>query len=75
MIGISGTSKTGDLHYYYTCQKKRAEKACSKANVRRDVIEEAVARAIKDYALQDHVIAWIADSTVAYNRCQEEQVG
>lgn len=73
MVGISGTSKTGDLHYYYTCQKKRVEKACSKANVRRDAIEEAVARAIKEYALQDDVIAWIADSTVAYNRRQEEQ--
>lgn len=73
MVGISGTSKTGDLHYYYTCQKKRVEKACSKANVRRDAIEEAVARAIKEYALQDDVIEWIADSTVAYNRRQEEQ--
>lgn len=73
MVGISGTSKTGELHYYYICQKKRAEKACDKANVRRDAIEEAVARAIKEYALQDNVIAWIADSTVAYNRRQEEQ--
>ena len=73
MVGISGTSKTGDLHYYYSCQKRRTEKTCSKANVRRDAIEEAVARAIKEYALQDDVIEWIADSTVAYNRRQEEQ--
>lgn len=72
MVGISGTSKTGALHYYYTCQKKRTEKACGKANVRRDEIESAVAQAIRDYALQDDVIEWIADSTVAYNKRQEE---
>lgn len=73
MVGISGTSKTGDKHYYYACQKKRTEHACDKANVRRDAIEEQVARAIREYALKDDVIAWIADSTIAYNRRQEEQ--
>lgn len=72
MTGISGTSKTGALHYYYTCQKKRVEHACDKINVRRDEIEETVARAIRDYALQDDVIEWIADSTVEYNRRHEE---
>ena len=72
MVGISGTSKTGDKHYYYICQKKRMEKACQKENVRRDVIELAVARAIREYALQDEVISWIADCTVEHNRKQEE---
>lgn len=72
MVGISGTSKTGALHYYYTCQKKRTEKTCDKANVRRNEIERTVAQAIRDYALQDDVIEWIADSTVAYNKRQEE---
>lgn len=73
MTGISGTSKTGDKHYYYVCQKRRTEKTCDKKNIRRDAIEEAVARAIREYALQDDVIAWIADSTVAYSQRQEEQ--
>ena len=72
MTGISGTSKTGAMHYYYICQKRRNEKACDKANVRRDKIELAVATAIRDYVLQDEVIEWIADSTVAYNKRQEE---
>lgn len=72
MVGISGTSKTGALHYYYTCQKKRLEKACDKSNIRRETIERTVAQAIRDYALQDEVIEWIADSTVAYNKRQEE---
>ncbi len=73
MVGISGTSKTGAMHYYYTCQGRRLNKTCDKANVRRDTIEEAVAKAIRDYILQDNVIQWIADSTVAYNKRAEEQ--
>ena len=73
MVGLSGTSRTGDKHFYYACQQKRIEKTCNKRNVRRDDLETAVARAIQNYALQDDVIAWIADSTLAYNRRQEEQ--
>lgn len=72
MTGLSGTSKTGAMHHYYICQKRRTEKACDKENVRRDKIELAVATAIRDYVLQDEVIEWIADSTVAYNKRQEE---
>ena len=73
MIGMSGTSHTSEKHYYYTCQKKRVNKACCKKNIQRDAIEEAVARAIKQYALQNNVIEWIADSTVEYFRKKEEE--
>lgn len=47
------------------------EKSCDKRNVRRDVIEEAVARAIQGYALRPDIIEWIADSTVEYAKKQE----
>ena len=70
---MSGTSHTSEKHYYYACQKKRTEKTCDKKNVQRDAIEEVVARAIKQYALQDDVIEWIADSTVEYFRKKEEE--
>lgn len=73
MTGYSGTGKSGNLHYYYVCQKRRLEKACDKKNVRRDDIELQVAQAIKDYALQDNVIEWIADQTVAYNERKEAE--
>lgn len=73
MVGMSGTSHTSEKHFYYACQKKRTEKACDKKNVQRDAIEEAVARAIKQYALQDDVIKWIADSTVEYFRKKEKE--
>ena len=73
MVGISGTGRSGKLHYYYVCQKHRTEKTCDKKNVRRDEIELQVAQAIKDYALKDDVIEWIADSTVAYNERKEAE--
>lgn len=73
MIGISGTGRTGKLHYYYVCQKKRSEKTCDKKNVRRDEVEYQIAKAIFDNALQDHVIEWIADSTIAYNDRKEAE--
>lgn len=73
MVGISGTGKSGAKHHYYACQNKRLRKNCDKENVRRDALEEAVTRAICEYALQDDVIEWIADSTVAYNKKMEEQ--
>lgn len=72
MTGYSGTSKSGTLHHYYVCQKKRTEHTCKKDNVRRDDIEIAVAKAIRDYALQPDIIEWIADMTVENNKKQEE---
>ena len=64
MTGISGTGRAGKLHFYYVCQKRRTEKTCHKKNVRRDVIELKIAKAIRDYALKDDIIEWIADSCV-----------
>lgn len=73
MIGVSGTSKTGQLHYYYICQKKRTEKTCDKTTVQREWAEKAIAAAIKDYILQDDVITWIADITIDYARSQKKK--
>lgn len=61
MVGICGTSKTGDKHYYYICQKKRLDKACKKKNVRRDWIEQKIAEAVKENIMQDEVVQWLVD--------------
>jgi len=41
MTGISGTSKTGAIHNYYTCNGRK-RKRCSKKNVTKDYIEDLV---------------------------------
>ena len=66
MVGISGTGKHGELHYYYVCQKRRLDHACKKANVSRDWLEREVVRATLDHVLQPQVIQWVADAVMAF---------
>lgn len=66
MIGFSGTGKSGELHYYYGCQKRRRERACKKANVPREWIERVVVKAALDYVLRPDVMEWIADAVMEY---------
>ena len=73
MIGISGTSRNGALYHYYTCQKRRERNSCRQANVRRDSIENTVAKAIHTYILRDDVVEWLADSAINFARSYREK--
>lgn len=43
MVGISGTSKTGDTHYYYSClSRTRRKMKCSKKPIQKQFIEDLV---------------------------------
>ena len=64
MVGISGTSRTGAKHFYYTCNDRRTSGNCKKENVKKDYIERAVAELTQRFILQDEVIEWIADSAM-----------
>ncbi len=75
MVGKSGTGKMGKLYFYYTCKNREDTKSCDKENVRRDEIEDYVANAIKEYALTDDVIDWIADGIVAWSEKTEREAG
>ena len=66
MVGISGTGKHGELHYYYVCNDRRTGGSCKKQNVRRDWIERKVAELTKTIVLQDDVIEWIADNAMEF---------
>ncbi len=70
MVGISGTGRHGEIHYYYSCNGKRLKKGpkCTKANIQRDFIEEAIASAVREYILQDDVMEWIADAVDDYQQ-------
>ena len=74
MIGKSGTGKAGKLYAYYACKKQVQEKACDKKKVNRDRIERQVAVALKEYALQDGMIEWLADKSIEYQRKHAEPV-
>ena len=70
MVGISGTSKSAAMHYYYACKGHRTDKICDMRSIRRDSIEREVAQAIRDHILNDDTIAQLADYCV---RVDEER--
>lgn len=74
MIGRSGTSQTGRLYAYYVCKKQNQDKTCNKEKVGRDRLEYLVAKALRDYALQDGLIEWLADKSIEYQQKHEEPV-
>lgn len=71
MVGISGTGRHGELHYYYSCQKRRLEHSCQKENVRRDWIERTIVEAAINHVLKPEVMEWIADAVMAYQERQK----
>lgn len=68
MIGISGTGKSGNLHYYYTCKDRFHSHGCNKKNVRRDMIELAITKELKTTMLSDSAIEILADVAIAYQK-------
>lgn len=54
MVGVAGTSHTGDRHYYYACNSHRARR-CKKKNVRLDAIEAAVLASALDVLTPENI--------------------
>ena len=66
MTGISGVGRHGDRCFYYSCVRKKNEHACDKKNVRRDPVELAVTIWLQQMLMNNELIEWMADQTVAY---------
>ena len=67
MVGSSGTSKSGKIHYYYGCKNAVGkDKSCSKKKVQRDLIEELVAAHVYTIISQPETAARIADDLIKY---------
>lgn len=62
MIGDSGTGKSGQKYYYYSCSKKKHKgaKACTKGNERKEDLENFVVNYICENVLTDENIKAIA---------------
>ena len=74
MVGVSGTGKMGKLYAYYVCKAVRTKEgpACSKKPIARDLIEEAVARKIREILSRDDVAEKLADMTLEYINSEHE---
>lgn len=65
MVGESGKSKTGKMHYYYKCLSAKRKRGCSKKAVKKDWIENLVVSFTMEHVLSDHIIGRIAQALVA----------
>ena len=72
MVGTAGTSKTGEMYYYYRCNNQAVSKTCTKRPVRKEWIETLVVSALHEYVFRPDVIDWIADMVMKYKRVAEE---
>ena len=65
MVGESGKSHTGAMHYYYKCGNAKRKKGCDKKAVKKDWIERAVVRLTMERVLNDEKINKIIDALLA----------
>lgn len=54
MVGISGTSRNGKVHNYYSCNNSRRKK-CHKQNVTKDYIENIVIEKARNILTDEHI--------------------
>ena len=67
MVGLSGTSKSSNLHFYYTCKGRRSSSTlCDKNNIPRDYLERYIAESLRDTMLNPTAIEALADAAVEY---------
>ena len=65
MVGESGTSKTGDIHYYYTClSKRRGKSECGCKAIKKQVLEDYVINATVAMLRRNSIITNIAETIV-----------
>ena len=65
MVGESGKSHTGVMHYYYKCGNAKRKKGCDKKAVKKDWIERAVVRLTIERVLNEEKINRIIDALLA----------
>ena len=71
MVGDSGTSRTGAIHYYYSCAKKKKRQGCSKKTVKKDWIEQLITDITINQVLTDENIEFLSQK--AYEIYEKER--
>lgn len=64
LVGESGKSKTGAIHNYYACAKKKKHHTCDKKNERKQPLEFYIVERTVNYMLTPERIEIIADALV-----------
>lgn len=67
MVGLSGTSRSGDLHYYYTCKNHR-DGECPKANIKREYLEQVVVDMTRTCINDAELIDWLVKGYLDFKK-------
>ncbi len=69
MVGESGTSKTGAIHYYYSCLSKRRKRArCDAKPVRKQYLEDMVLQTVWQVLTDAGIVRTIAETLLALHQ-------
>ena len=62
MVGVSGTSHTGEKHSYYSCLGRKNHRTCKMRNNRKEYLEDIVINTTIQEILKDDVIEVLTDA-------------
>ncbi len=69
MVGESGTSKTGAIHYYYSCLSKRRKRAkCNLKSVQKQYLEDTVLQTVWQILTDAGIVRTIAETLLALHK-------
>ena len=74
MVGESGTSHTGDKHYYYKCAGAKRKLGCKKKSAKKDFIERAAVVLTVNRVLKDEEIDRIADGILTLQASEDTTI-
>lgn len=74
MQGMSGTSKTGVKHYYYSCANQRRHK-CKKKSIKKTLMEWLVVQILKEVLNNSENLAALAVDASAYHEKYYKDTG
>lgn len=69
MIGVSGTSRNGDLHYYYACRNR---KQCPKHNIQREYLEQLVVDMTRACISNAELVDWLVKGYIEVKKQARE---
>ena len=72
--GVSGTSRSGGLYYYYSCKNHRKH-ACKLKNQRKELMEKIVLYILDDLINDPALRIMIAEKCYAYHQAQNDDNG
>jgi len=73
MTGDSGTSATGQVYMYYTCNKRKYEKACKKERAPKDWIERYVVEELARLVNSEGFVDMVAGKVVAFQERERDR--